>query len=402
MKRTLPDWLSTYLQFVENTEPPLQFHNWTAVSIIAGTLQRRTRIEWQSTIYPNCFVFLVGSSGATRKGTALANAQWFLDRAKIRLVASNSITKERLVQVIKENMSSFSDPPAGRRFQCATTHIIPELSTFLGMKNIELLSWLTDWYDSLPSWKYSTKNMGTDEVVNMSYNMLAATAPDWMDSMLPMEAMGGGFTSRCIFVYETAKEKIVANPRMTEEEKKLREDLLSDLLQIRRLSGEFKISPEAEELYTEWYEKQENDRIDGLFPIHDRRFSGYIARRQTHCFKLCMVMSASRGNDMVITGNDFQRAKILLESTELKMPHAFGGFGRARYGRPVFAVSEYLRERGEARYSELLRIFSEDIDKYTMDIVLDNLREQQVVSRRKDALDWVISYLSPKAPDSED
>ena len=81
---------------------------------------------------------------------------------------------------------------------------------------------------------------------------------------------------------------------MTPEEKKLRDDLLSDLLQIRRLSGEYKISKEAQELYEAWYKKQEADREDGLFPVTGHRFSGYIARRQTHCHKL---ISAELGHE---------------------------------------------------------------------------------------------------------
>ena len=76
-----------------------------------------------------------------------------------------------------------------------------------------------------------------DDIKGMCYNVLGATAPDWMVEMLPQEAVGGGFTSRCILVCEHRKRKIVVDPRPTRAELETKRSLLKDLRQIRLLSG---------------------------------------------------------------------------------------------------------------------------------------------------------------------
>src|SRR4030066_746896 len=70
--RCLGDWISGFMQYTENSEPPTLFKKWTAISCIAAALQRKVRVEWGTalTFYPNFYVVLVGPS-ATGKGTAM-------------------------------------------------------------------------------------------------------------------------------------------------------------------------------------------------------------------------------------------------------------------------------------------------------------------------------------------
>ena len=65
-------WLDVYLKYVDNTESPTSYHVWTALSCIAGALQRKCYIKWGlETVYPNMYVVLVGSAGRTRKSLAI-------------------------------------------------------------------------------------------------------------------------------------------------------------------------------------------------------------------------------------------------------------------------------------------------------------------------------------------
>ena len=118
-----------------------------------------------------------------------------------------------------------------------------------------------------------------------------------------------------------------------------------------------------------------------LTPILDPRFQGNISRRQIHCWKLAIVMSVSRGDSRIIEREDFKRAVALLEATERKMPHAFRGYGRARYSRAMDIVLRYLDERGQAKHSELLRTHRFDLDAYSLEIVIDNLLKMHVISK---------------------
>ena len=66
------DWISAYLKYTEETESPVSYHTWTAVSMIAGALQRKCYMQWGlETIYPNMYIILVGSAGRTRKSLAI-------------------------------------------------------------------------------------------------------------------------------------------------------------------------------------------------------------------------------------------------------------------------------------------------------------------------------------------
>ena len=387
MARKLNDWITGYLNYVKNTEPPIQFHVWSAVSIIAAALQRRVYVDWEDRIFPNQYVILVGASGATRKGVALGKARYFLDRAKmLHVERGNRVTKEQLIIDIKENATTYNVNGIPY-IQSATTQVAPELSVFLGQRDLLLLSWLTDWYDCLPRWENRTKTAGIDDVQNMCYNLLAATAPDWLSSMLPEEAFGGGFTSRCMFVYEPRKRQVVADPRMTPEEEDLRELLLEDYKSLTHLAGRMHLDSEMVDEYIHWYEQQEAAILEGMPPVRDARFNGYIARRQTHCWKLCMAMAASRGNELWITKSDFHRAKALLETTERKMVHAFGGIGPSKYSNPLHVVIQYLQERGAASHSEILRQHKYVLDDYTLKIVTNNLRHMGIVTIDLNSMD---------------
>lgn len=380
MPRSLPDWLDGYIKFTKETEPPLSYHIWTGLSIITGTLQRRVHFKWgHSKIYPNMYVILVGPSGQTRKGEALKIGRNFIDNLAIPTV-SQSIIREALVRALADNLSSFPDPDTGlMEWHCSAMCISPELSVFLGQKHIKFLADLTDWYDSEDVWTYETKHQGTDRLMGVCLNLLGATAPDWLPSILPQEAVGGGWTSRTIFVVEEYKGKVVADPNIVGINEDLKENLSADLEQIHLLTGQIVFSDKALASYIEWYKRQEAGIKKGIFPVPDPRFAGYTARRATHIKKVCMALSASRGDDMIVTLEDFNRGVAILEATEKKMSRVFGGLGKARFADITNAVLNYIMARKKIRRSELLRRFRGDIDSWSLEQIERVLEQMKVI-----------------------
>lgn len=381
MARLLPDWLDGYLEYTKETEPPLSYHIWTALSVISGALQRKVHFNWgHSKIYPNMYVILIGPSGQTRKGEALNIGRGFVDDLGIPTV-SQSIIREALVRSIGNSLNSFSDPDTGKmEWHCSSMCISDELSVFLGQKHIKFLADLTDWYDSRDVWTYETKHQGTDRLMGVCLNLLGATAPDWLPSILPQEAVGGGWTSRTIFVVEEYKGKIIVNPNLVGIDEKLKESLTSDLEQIHLLMGEIKFSDSALDCYIKWYQKQEDGIKNGVFPVPDPRFAGYAARRATHVKKVCMALSASRGDDMTVTLEDFNRGIAILGAAEKKMSRAFGGLGRARFADITNAVLNYIMARKVVRRSEVLRRFMGDVDSWSLEQIEKVLGQMKVVT----------------------
>ena len=375
MIRQLPDYLSTYLKFTEKSEPPTNYHIWTCLAVIAAAMQRKCYLRWGfKTLYPNLYVVLIGPSGC-RKGTAMnIGKDLLLDINGINL-SSESVTREALIRDMKDGVNTYTDPTDGLlKFHSSVTVVSEELSVFLGQQNVKFLADLTDWFDCSDQWTYRTKGSGTDKLVGVCVNILGATAPDWLRSILPQEAFGGGFTSRVIFVVEEAKKQIVPNPTIPPEVLALRPGLIADLEQIATMAGEMIFLDTTMELYTKWYIQQSKNPA-----IKDPHFAGYCERRAVHVLKLSMVMSASRSCDRLIQPQDFSRALALLESVEPKMSRAFMGLGRAKYSEITALLYEHIKKVHRTSAAELLDKFDTDLDEYTLQLVMKTLAARKAV-----------------------
>lgn len=381
MSREVSDWLSGYLQYTFNSEPPLSYHTWCGLSLISAALQRKVRLSWGfEMIYPNLFTVLVGPSGKTRKGIALGIAKSMLMNVSTVAIAAEATTREAVITAMKRAIGNYEDPSDGKiKFHCSLTAFSEELSVFLGQNDIKFLANLTDWYDSKDKWDYETIGRGKDSLQGLCFNLLGATAPDWLQSMLPQEAVGGGFTSRVIFVVEERKGKTVPKHTLTTEERNLEGALTRDLDRINQLSGEFRFDPAGEKAYVEWYEEQDAMLAKGNSPIEDPRFAGYCERRTTHLRKLMMLLSASRGDDLILSALDFERALKVLKSTELKMARTFGGLGQAKYSDVTEKVMNYIKALGSTTRSVLLAKFYRDVDPATLRIIEEVLTQMKVV-----------------------
>lgn len=370
MARELKDWLESYLDYTENSESPISYHTWCGLSVIAGALQRKVYLKWGlgRVIYPNLYAVLVGASGRTRKGVAIGIAKDFLKNLpSITVVPESSSGRQAMILAMKRALSNFSDPSDNKiKFHSSVTAFSEELSVFLGQGDIAYLSNLTDWYDSKDDWEYETVGRGKDTLQGLCLNLMGGTAPDWIQSMIPQEALGGGFTSRIIFIVEEVKRKIIPKYVVSPEEERLKELLQIDIERISQLAGEITFTPEAEQLYIDWYIEQDTALSAGKPVITDPRFAGYCERRATHIQKLMILCSASRGDDLKINADDFNRAHKLLSDAEKNMPKTFGGLGKSKMSDQSDAVINYVKKTGITTRKALLQKFYRDIDPMTL------------------------------------
>lgn len=383
MARELQDWLDSYLDYTENSESPISYHTWCGLSVIAGALQRKVYLKWGlgRIIYPNLYTVLVGPSGRTRKGVAIGIAKDFLKKVPgVTVTPESSSGRQAMIMAMKRALVNFQDPTDGKiKFHCSVTAFSEELSVFLGQGDIAYLSNLTDWYDSKDDWEYETIGRGKDSLQGLCLNLMGGTAPDWIQSMIPHEALGGGFTSRIIFIVEEAKRKIIPKYIPTAEEEALQEILQRDLERISQLSGEMKFDEEAEQLYINWYIEQDTALSAGKPAISDPRFAGYCERRATHLQKLMLLTSASRGDDLTITGPDFKKALHLLRSAEVNMHKTFGGLGKSRMSDESDLVLGYIKKMGVTTRKLLLQKFYRDVDPITLTNVEALMQQMGVV-----------------------
>jgi len=352
MARKCDDWLETYMTYTENSEPPTLYRKWVGISVIAAALQRKCRLEWGTlTFYPNMYIVLVGPSGRCRKGTAMGVGKKLIDELDIP-IAAEAITREALIRELANSEDVVHTNDGKLISHSSLTIYSQELTVFLGYQNSKLLMDLTDWYDCRKKWTYRTKNSGTDDIQGVYVNLIGATTPSLIRSSLPLDAIGGGLASRMIFVYEEQKGKVVPAPFLAEGHEEMWDDLVKDLQEIHRMYGQFHVTDKFLERYIEWYHYQEDNRA-----ITQPEFAGYNERRPNHLFKLCIIFSAARREDMKITEQIFEDALDILESTEKKMPRTFSGYGSSDTSEVLSDIMAYVASHGKVSKSKLMQRF---------------------------------------------
>lgn len=386
-ERILSDWIDAFMEYSSNSEPPASFRLWSALSVLSSTLQRKCKLPWGSlTFYPNMYIVLVAPSGKARKGTAMNFAYEFLEALGIKM-AAESTTREALIQALSEANDNSIDVEGNMFFHSSLTIFAPELTVFLGYNNHTLMSDLTDWYDCRSRWTYRTKNMGTDEIIGVYVSLFGATTPELIRTTMPLDAIGGGLTSRMIFVFERKKGKIVPAPFQSDAELDLQRKLHTDLERIFLLKGDFRVTRDFLNLWTDWYTAQEDNP-----PFNDHRFNGYIERRPNHVMKLSMLTNVSRTSKMVIEKQDLERAISILEFTEKKMVETFSGVGKSNNADILTRVMNEVGIRKKIPISDLQKMFYFDADKRVMDSVIETLKSMHFLDILVDGKEEYVVY----------
>jgi len=100
---------------------------------------------------------------------------------------------------------------------------------------------------------------------------------------------------------------------------------------------------------------------------------------------------------MVIGLEDLERSISILGQTEIKMPYTFSGVGKSIFSDVIARVMAEIGARGEVTFGELMGMFYHDVDKSTMDRIvqtLDSMGFAKLVYRDKKA---IIKYVSDSA-----
>lgn len=372
-ERQCKNWLDSFMLWTKGLEPPQSFRKWVGISAIASALRRKCKLDWGfTTFYPNFYIILVAPPGKARKGTAIQAGTRLITKLGIPL-APNTTTKQALIRRLCEcscHVANLTADSPVIKPHSSLTVVIPELTTFLGYDDADFMTALTDWFDCANVWKYETIARKEEEILGVWVNLLGATTPGLMQTAMPRTAASSGFTSRVIFVYEDRKGKTAPMQFFTEEELQLEENLQQDLRTISLLRGDFKPSLAFLDLYTNWYiMNSEKNVFDVEF------MAPYCERRQVHLLKLAMIMSAARGNDMLLTELDFNRALQELLAVEKKMPLAFQGVGRRQDADVLANIMSDIRVKRKTTLRDLMRTYITDIDRETLGKILVSLEE---------------------------
>lgn len=347
--RLLDNWLAAYLDLTEETEPPQSFHLWTAITLIGAMLGRKCEVRLgPETFFPNLYTILIGPPGV-RKGTAIKYGTDILKEIEDVRRAPDAVTKEQLIAEFELVADSIN--MNGNLFNHSSLLVVaPELVVFIKENDHERLGYLCQLYDGLDRFEYKTKTSTNQYIVNPGLWILGATTPNWIEIAMKQLGVGGGMTSRTIFVFAAKKGKHISATELPPFNPSLKSKLINDLGAIKQMAGQFSFSGEAEQVYNNWYYGEYKET-----GIDDTRFASYWERLPSMVIKVSMVVSASRRDDMLIRPSDVVQSIRMFREIHPEMPQAFGAMGKNIMGSQTEMVRCILREKKRAYRHEILR-----------------------------------------------
>jgi hypothetical protein len=370
MRSLLDDWIKTYLQYTSNTEPPIIFHKWCALCALSAALRRKVWFNLgRIKIYPNLYVILVGEPGEVRKTQAITFMKEITSEVTGIITSADAVTPEKLIQEL-ENAAFEDQLPDGTMMHHNSVFIISgEFESFIGQKkeNQRMLTWLTDLFDcSRSGFRYYTKGSGSNVIKAPYITLLAGTTPTSISSSFPTSAIGGGLTSRMLFVWADEKQCKVAIPEEDETVIRLQMELLADLQYKAKNSGPYDFAPNTKEWWIEWYNnfnEKDPDRI-----CLDTAFKHWYSRKPMMILKISMLISAARNETRFIYSDVIEEAIELLEEVEVNMGRAFTAVGRSESSVDVNILLTELKQRRKISETKLIQLLWNDMsmDKFNL------------------------------------
>jgi Protein of unknown function (DUF3987) len=352
VSRNFKDWLAAYTQYASFSEAPRRMHFWSGVSAVAGALRRKVWINmgyfrWHA----NMYIIFVAPPGVVAKSTTVAIAMDLLRKVPGINFGPDVVTWQALVKAFGE-YSDFFEYNGEQYPQSAMTLESGEFGNLVDPSNREQIDLLVALWDGKQgAFKKVTKGSGSDTVENPWINIIACTTPAWIAGNFPEYIIGGGFTSRCIFVYAEEKEKFVAYPgrHLPKDFIEQQLALVQDLDHIANtVVGEYKLTEEAFLWGEEWYRTHWKTKPDEL---DDDRFSGYLSRKQTHIHKLAMIMAAAVRDELIITVDDLKDSALMVKDLERDMQKVFSRIGRTNQSVQAERFIRFVYKRGIISYS---------------------------------------------------
>lgn len=403
MSRIHDDWIAGYLDYAKNSEAPRHMHFWVAVSAVAGALRRKVWIDqayfrW----YPNFYICLVAPPGIVSKSTTADVGMRLLRQVPDVKFGPDIVTWPALVEAFADSTMAFEYQGAYHPMSAMTLES-SEFGNLLDPQDKQMVDLMVSLWDGKQgAFKKETKHSGKDTVENPWINMIACTTPAWIAQNFPEYMIGGGFTSRTIFVYAEEKARMIAYPsRIVDRDalEKQAASLVSDLTRISELCGEFKMTADAYAWGEEWYSQHYASKHAHL----DRdRFGGYLARKQTHIHKLAMVLSAASGDSMQITAEHLAVAHSMVTDLEPDMAKVFAKIGKTDTAIYAERLLAYVATRPGGgcsltdaykyvhQYFPAMRDFE--------DVLAGLVRAGYLLTKQQSGAMW-LQYLAPTSPD---
>lgn len=378
------DFVDAFMEHTSGTSSPALFRKWGALAAMAGALERKVWVKTLgSKLYPNLYVVLVAPPGVGKTEITWRIRQLW-QGLETHQIASTSVTKASLIDELAAANRRWVDP---KNTLNPVTHFnslllcVNELGVLLPSYENEFMNTLTDIWDCK---HYSERRRTAKIEIDIKapqLNMVAACTPSYLMNVLPEGAWDQGFLSRTMLVYSGDRQltSLFAESNFDSSEFDALQERLKD---AANLFGEMKFEKKAAELMDNFH------LTDGDPKPEHPKLASYNIRRTVHLLKLCMVASASRGSDYIVSEADWRRAHDWLLELEFHMADIFkamtqGGAGRVIEDAWYFLFQTYNKEgKKPIMKHRLINFLQERVPVHNIAPTIDMMVQGKLIEKR--------------------
>jgi len=290
-------------------------------------------------------------------------------------ILSDRVTMEYVLEKLSKGFPQFypgTSPQVPQQqtlklaLESAALLVSTELSVFITASQFSITC-LSDLWDTKEGvFQYGTRGRGEWNINSPCISLLGGSAQEWLTKSIPGDAVGGGFTRRVNFVLATKKDKKVPWPSNGQNAVPL---LADDLRQISLLRGEFSFSRDARKLFENYYNSCEPDEFD------DEATAVYKTSKWANATKLAQCLSASRGDSLEISEQDFLTAMEKVEEVTKDLKVVFRATGESGLASQTDKVVRFMEKKGYVSRNEILQANWRHIVANELDVIIATLRE---------------------------
>jgi energy-coupling factor transporter ATP-binding protein EcfA2 len=378
--RKLRSWLAGFMEFTDGLVSPASMRMWSGLSTIAAALSRRVNTHIQSQeLYPNMYVLLVGPPGVGKSNAAIA-ARGIIQKVQSIRLSPEASSKRALIAELDKAQTNvqINNPLSG--LMASLYAQVEEFAVLVHPQDREFMVALARLYDSRDVFEYKTMHVGEHHIEKACLNLLGCCTRGYLKEAWTRDVLEAGLPARMVMVYseEVIRRELFDATDILEglgpERELLRDALVHDLEKITHLYGRYGWEEEAKKTLRDWY-------AAGMPPRPgDSRLIHYCNRRLVHVVKLSMVVAASKGDELVVTLEDFVAAKEILLGAEREMPTALAILGEnplvAQMDLAIKIIrAEYVRMQGKRGVPEykVRQFLYREVPPQFINSVLDGL-----------------------------
>jgi len=377
-------FLTDMIYYMRGMEVPTLYTIWSGLFLLSTCVKREAYVKWYpNNMFGNIYAILAGPAGG-RKSTTIDDIGMPIIKRMQKYIENENIRKMKTINIVKDKMTpesllnsmlpsekegvqsfSFKDPagnviinpktnkPLRYKATSEAGIVLSEMASSIGKRSYTegFIEVLLDLYNPRDTWDWTTIARGKKQLQRTYLSMLAATTPTGFKNSIPAAALGDGFLSRCILVYQPCNNRRFSIPREVKNGPTM-DELSKRLAWICEQSlGEYSLSGEAFAEYDRWYHMF-RDHLEA-----NPAEQGFRSRLNINVLKVAFLLRLNRYtvDDKIISKQDIRDAIQLLNYTYARSAELILDLTSADFKDDSRKIMNVLRKYKAVTRTDMLR-----------------------------------------------